>query len=457
MKKQIRNGVTGLAFLIIALALIFPAVGSAPQVHTGLRVACGDWSPSDFFATLVSDFTAETGIPVEVVKIPWSEYQTVIQNAWQQQSDEFDLIIGDSQWLGTGAEHGHYADLSDLVHLVKNQFTSQSIAAYCEYPAGGGRYYALPCESDCAAFAYRRDLFEDPAERSSFQARYGRELTVPQTWREFRDVAEFFTRPPDLYGAAMFYSDEYDFITSGFQQILWSFGGEFLPVPDRGTPSRFVKAGMVGDIKESINSPAGVEALTFFIDLLQFNPPDVLDYTDVSDTEGAFFAGKVAICQQWIALMPQFTGALNPYKEQTGFFVTPGQDYHFISLGGQGISLSAYSKNQEIARQFLSWFAQDAVQLKWAQLGGLSSSVAVIASETFLQAEPYNPVFMQSLPLVRDFYNIPEYAELLQSTQIHLYAAARGIETPQEALDRIAAEHEQILSARSNVEKWTEY
>ncbi|HQO35958.1 MAG TPA: hypothetical protein PLG59_14945, partial [bacterium] len=63
----------------------------------------------------------------------------------------------------------------------------------------------------------------------------------------------------------------------------------------------------------------------------------------------------------------------------------------------------------------------------------------------------------QSLPLVRDFYNIPEYAELLQSTQIHLYAAARGIETPQEALDRIAAEHEQILSARSNVEKWTEY
>lgn len=38
----------------------------------------------------------------------------------------------------------------------------------------------------------------------------------------------------------------------------------------------------------------------------------------------------------------------------------------YISLGGQGISLSAYFKNQETAMRFLEWFVKDEIQLKWA-------------------------------------------------------------------------------------------
>ena len=54
------------------------------------------------------------------------------------------------------------------------------------------------------AGAYRKDWFEDPAEKAAFKAKYGRELAVPETWEEFQDVAEFFQRPDEKrYGCVL--------------------------------------------------------------------------------------------------------------------------------------------------------------------------------------------------------------------------------------------------------------
>lgn len=42
---------------------------------------------------------------------------------------------------------------------------------------------------------YRKDLFEDPREMEALRAKYGYELSAPENWRQYRDIAEFFTRP----------------------------------------------------------------------------------------------------------------------------------------------------------------------------------------------------------------------------------------------------------------------
>ena len=39
--------------------------------------------------------------------------------------------------------------------------------------------------------AYRKDLFENEEERAAFKEEYGYELTVPEDWDTYRDVAEF--------------------------------------------------------------------------------------------------------------------------------------------------------------------------------------------------------------------------------------------------------------------------
>ncbi|RJP28559.1 MAG: extracellular solute-binding protein [Candidatus Omnitrophota bacterium] len=442
MKMRLILALFSLGLFLFPACPGIDAADNTPAAHAGLRIVWAEWEPANFLDTLADRFTSETGIPVEIVKIPWSNFQQTINNVWAQKSDEYDLIVGDSQWLGIAATQGHYVELTDLVNPIQSNFTDQSILYYSEYPAGSGRYYGIPCESDALAFAYRKDLFEDSTEQEAFRTRYGRELAPPKTWMEFRDVAEFFTRPPQLYGTAISYGKDYDFITMTYEQILWSFGGDF-------HGPGFVVDGV-------INSPVAINALIFLIELLEFNPPGAENFN--LDEPGTIFReGKVATAQLWFTFMPPLISETNPYREQTDYFISPGQVHHYVSLGGQGISLSAYSKNQDQAIQFLAWFAQDETQLAWAEIGGLSASKAVVASEAFKNAAPYNAAFLESLPLVKDFYNIPEYEALMQSTQNHLHEALLKVETPQQALDNIAREHGQILSNRSNVIGWELY
>ncbi len=79
-------------------------------------------------------------------------------------------------------------------------------------------------------------------------------------------------------------------------------------------------------------------------------------------------------------------------------------------------------------------------------MGGLTSNTVVLDSPDFKNATPYNQQFAESAPLLRDFYNNPAYAELLQSTQKHWNAAVTGQETPQAAMDAVAKEHTDALT-----------
>ena len=66
-----------------------------------LRVAWAEWPPADYLQKLSEDFTKETGIDVEVVQIPWSSFQNKIDLGFVGKSDSYDIVIGDSQWLGS--------------------------------------------------------------------------------------------------------------------------------------------------------------------------------------------------------------------------------------------------------------------------------------------------------------------------------------------------------------------
>jgi threonine dehydratase len=64
-----------------------------------------------------------------------------------------------------------------------------------------------------------------------------------------------------------------------------------------------------------------------------------------------------------------------------------------------------------------------------------------------LAATPYNAAFAESMGFVKDFYNIPEYGELLPPAQTALHGyVVEGQGTAREALDDIAAQHTVILT-----------
>ena len=99
-----------------------------------------------------------------------------------RQGDAYDMVVGDSQWLGQGAEQGHYMELTDFMKSngIDTTVTPATLKYYGEFPANSGRYWAYPTEGDAVGWAYRKDRFEDPAEMAAFEAKYGYPLAVPE-------------------------------------------------------------------------------------------------------------------------------------------------------------------------------------------------------------------------------------------------------------------------------------
>lgn len=412
--------------------------GSSAAGANKLVIAWAKWTPADQMQKLTADFTKETGIPVEVQQIPWSDFENKIKLAWSSQDPSYDLIIGDSQWLGKGATAGHYVELTDWAksNVPLADMAKSAVTAYGEYPAGSGKVWGLPCMSDATVFAYRKDLFSDPANKAAFKAKYHKELTIPDTWDDFKNVAEFFTQPQkDLHGAALFYSKEYDGVTMGFDQVLWAFGGSLSDPSGK-------------KIEGVLNNASGVKALQFYASLKPFTPTGSESYY-FSECLNAFQQGKVAMAQSWFAFLPDLTDpAKNKFKDQTGYFMIPkGPAGRFVSLGGQGISISAYSKRQDDAKKFLAWFEKEDTQKAWVKLGGLTANNKVSATDLFKTATPYNEVFAQSVPYLKDFYNTPNYSELLTESQKDLNAAIAGAMTPQQALDSLAKAQQQMMDS----------
>ena len=216
----------------------------------------------------------------------------------------------------------------------------------------------------------------------------------------------------------------------GFENALFSFGGEL------GDPDTY-------EVEGIINSPKAVAALEAYKELYSFTPPGWAKTFFVENNQ-AITEGLAAMSMNYFAFFPALLNeATNPHAANTGFFANPaGPDGdQFAALGGQGISVVSYSENQEEAMKFLEWFIKDETQKRWAELGGYTASAAVLESEEFRTATPYNEAFYQTMFKVKDFWAVPEYAELLSQLNQRVYPYIVGDEgTAQEALDALAAD-----------------
>jgi multiple sugar transport system substrate-binding protein len=412
---------------------------AAPAIDE-LNIFWAQWDPADFLQEIGNKYEEETGIKVNIIQEPWGSFGDVFFAEMAAQGTSYDMVIGDSQWLGQATTQGHYVDLTDFMDSngLTDSVTDATLTYYGEYPPGTGTYWAFPTEGDANGWAYRKDLFENPDEMAAFEAEYGYPLAVPETMEQLMDIAKFFTRPDDgLYGAAIYTQADYDGLTMGFQNMLFSFGGNW-------SDENFNPEGV-------INSPESVAALEYYRELYECCQPPGMSNAFFTEVNDAFISGQAVMGMNYFAFFPALANPeVNPYADSTGYFVNPaGPDGdHFASLGGQGISIISYidPERQEAAKDFIRWFGQDNVQEEWAALGGYSANKAVLASDAFMQVAPFNAAFADTMAIVKDFYNIPVYGELLRIAQDEMGAYVVGGEgTAQEALDSVAEQHTAIL------------
>ena len=420
---------TGLSAAAIASAV---SVGNASAADE-LTLCWAAWDPANALVELSKDFTAESGINMKFEFVPWTSYADRFLNELNSKGSLCDLIIGDSQWIGGSAENGHYVKLNDFFDkegISMDDFLPATVYAYSTWPKGTPNYWALPAMGDALGWVYRKDWFEKPEIQAEFKAKYGRDLAPPKTWTELKEVAEFFQgREIDgkkVYGAAIFTERGSEGITMGATAALYAWGFKY-----EEEPGSYKMEGVV-------NSPDAVAALEFYKELYKCCTPP--GYSDAYMQEGldAFKSGQVAMMMNWFAFWPGMYKDENVGGDKIGFFVNPMEKVAASTLGGQGISVVAYSDKQDDALKYIKWFATPEVQKKWQSLGGVSTAKAVLLDPDYAKSSPYAADFLVAMGQVQDFWQEPAYAELLQSMQkrIHDFVVAdQG--TAQEALDAL--------------------
>jgi multiple sugar transport system substrate-binding protein len=219
----------------------------------------------------------------------------------------------------------------------------------------------------------------------------------------------------------------------GVESLVWAYGGS------------------LGDyrtyrVKGILNTPESAQGLAMYKAIHQFGAPEWNSaYLDAND---AFIAGKVSMVMSFFAFFPDLNDPKkNPYAAVTGFFANPaGPKVRVTSLGGQGLSILSASKKKEYCIKFLEWFVRPESQRKWARSGGYSCDKEVLNSKEFLSAKPYNAALTESMNMMRDFWVVPEYLELLEVSQKYWHKYLFTYEfTAEEANNAIANEWENIF------------
>src|ERR1700758_5545129 len=98
---------------ILAAAIFAFAVKPAVAADT-LTILWAEWDPANYLQELDKDYEKKTGVKIKVETVPWPDFQTKAYTALNAKGDAYDLVVGDSQWLGAGSTNGHYVDLTDF-------------------------------------------------------------------------------------------------------------------------------------------------------------------------------------------------------------------------------------------------------------------------------------------------------------------------------------------------------
>jgi multiple sugar transport system substrate-binding protein len=366
-------------------------------------------------------------------------------------SQEYNLIIVDSQWLGALAEPGWIVHLDPLIEQfpeLKIEWYDPVVEnTYTIYPDGSDQHWGFPEEGDVIVLFVRKDYLGDPKEQKAFKSKYG--FNLPQTFEDwekilmpdFEKIAEFFTRPQkEVWGTAMQYQKEYDFMTMYLYPFMFSLGGEIWDPKERK---------MWGVINSDVNA----KAMEWNKKMLKYQPPGALNY-GISEEVDAFTQGKVATAFQWAAvgavmISEQLKGKVDVVPPPA-FKRADGSIHRVYSIGGQPWVINRFNDpdHMRVAVDFIKWWYLPETQLEYAKRGGNPSDKATLTSPGFEDIQPWFRAYKYMLRTdrARDFWHEPKYSEMLSIQQEGWTAYASGqVKDAKNTLDWIAAQQQKIM------------
>lgn len=260
------------------------------------------------------------GVNVEVIEVPFAEVYSQQTAEFLAGSGSIDLVVFYPAFIGDYAGNNFIQPLDDFMTEFDPEL-DDVITAFRElYLFWDGQTYALPYDGDVHMLLYRQDLLDHPDERAAFEAEYGRELTAPETWDEYLEVGQFFTRAAGetlggeeidrpFYGCAEY--GERGFTWAWFMNRYASMGGVYFDE----------------DMNPQIDTPEAIAALEMMKEAVDTcSPPDTLSY-GYDQLRDVFINGDAFMVVQW-SDVPKKAGDPNESEIPglAGYTLVPGTE-----------------------------------------------------------------------------------------------------------------------------------
>ncbi|GGM06320.1 extracellular solute-binding protein [Dactylosporangium sucinum] len=227
---------------------------------------------------VVDAYQKSAGVTVNLVELPYDGLFNRLTTELANGKPSFDVCAVDAVWLPLFA-----GKLAAIDQLFTDQVKADLFPALVKEASTGGKFVGMPVWTNAEVLLYRKDLFENPAEQAAFQTRFGYPLAPPKDWKQFTEVAQFFTRPDQkLYGTDV----------KGAVETEW-----LAHVLQAGSP------GVVLDDSGAviIDNAQHLAALTFYADLAnkhKVNPAGP-QQTDWNAAQNLFNSGGTAMTRFW--------------------------------------------------------------------------------------------------------------------------------------------------------------
>jgi multiple sugar transport system substrate-binding protein len=417
------------------------------------------------------EFEKETGAKVNIVLTTFGDLFPRMFTDFTSGTNSFDGGVFDPQWLGDFAL-GNYLEPLDSYIAKSPELKWNEVAPFFrEFSAQyAGKTYTIPLDGDFQMVYYRRDLWANKANKTAFKGKYNYDLRAPRTWKEYRDMAEFFNGM-DVGGKKISGAIE---AQQRNQQSFWLLASRAAAYMQyKGTAQGIFFD--VNNMNPLINSEGFVRALTEWKDMQKFMSPNILNF-GTGEVRGGFTKS----CDAALAIDWGDIGSLSGDKDscvkgKLGSTILPGSNEiwdrdakkwvtkasvnyaPYAAFGGWSGAVNAKSKNKEVAFDYLAFLSKPENSDADVTNGGTgfnpyrsshfaSSALYVKGGMDKTDADLYLKAIKASLAnknLVLD-YRLPGTARYQAAMDVGVSEALSGQKPPKEALDGIAAEWDKI-------------
>ena len=336
-------------------------------------------------ATLIPQFTEETGIEVELDSAQYENLKdTQITEISKPGSGDLDVVSWvvftkneyvANGWLEPLAPFLNNPrltapdyDIDDIVPAyLTNGGKSGGRKGYLDGP--GASLYGIPYSPETSILAYRTDIFEE------------NDLEVPQTYDELLETAQFITDNVEgVYGMTTRGSAGHQ-VVHAWLLHLSPLGGTVLN--DQYEPV--------------VNSPEAIRATEVLQTILENSPPGA-EANGAGEQDAAFLQGDSAMYLDRMAIAPMVADPeVSNVVGKVGYALHPTAAECGSETGGFAMGIASNSQQKEAAWLFIQWFTNKMGDQLVVEAGGNPMRSSTLANADLQATRPEFPVVLEQL------------------------------------------------------------